>query len=506
MSISHLFSHCLPLDHSYDFLLVHTVPYQCKKLINGPSSLVTIKIKNALTVIDDHGLILFGIEIFTYLTVDSLIHRHFFVNKVDTTGLATLPVKVADIVAIYITYLCNINPNSQLHKVKLTPEIPPKPPHCGENDTLNALVTIIDKLRRSPDYYNSIPYYNKGSANAAHHRFSDLAPTELPYSTSFSLFTRPANDYLFPLSHKNPGKHLIDGNKLLIWWLKLIDSLPLLWDLRKVTVPGAESSSIAKYLLHVSDSWEVGNIFNNANSGNLAIYNIPVFPDDPKGRFLEHLVVENRYKTVDLDQFWEELGYRQEFRLGDVVGIIGCQLQVTPPTSSKLQDHIELTPKSYKNLMNLIKGVDFSVKSDIVALTKVAIPQFFQKLEIRDFYATVKGTKVVSTEKKSRSNRVVNHLPVRKKTEPAINNLSGIVKKKKPKLNLTDKRLDLTSQIDEPPVNNSTIKLEQPSFNDTAIQLEQPPVNDLTAQIKRKQPTVNDLTAQIKRRPKKETS
>lgn len=517
MSFHHLFRPCLP-PGNYDILLVHSVPYQCKKLVNSPGNLRTIKIKNCLLVIDGHGLILFGIEIFTYLTLSpesSLIRRQFFVNKVDTTGLATTPIKVAELVSVYIKYLYDINPNSQLHTVKLVTEKPPPPPHSEDNETLNALATILQNLRRSSDYFKSISYYNKGSpSDLAHHNYSDLVPDgDLAYSTSLSLFTRAADDYLFPLSHKNVAKHLIDGNKLLIWWLKLIDSLPLTWDSCRVTIPGAEPSAIAKYLLHVSPQWQVGNIFNDLYPSSLAIYNIPVFPDDPKGRFLEHLVVENRYKTVDVDQFWEELGYRQEFRLGNVVGIIGCQLNDTPPSPTKWENPIQLTPKVYKSLVNLIKGEDFSVQSDVASLTRTAIPQFFQKLGISNYYVTIEGKKSESLDKKP-TITTVNSLPVKRKTDVTgeVNNLTSLIKRK-PEAKLSDnaavnnisglvKKKPETSVIETgPTVNNISglvKKKPQATSSDTVTREPTGPHANVTPLT-----PVNNITGVVRKKPKK---
>lgn len=437
------------MNEEYDVLHVQTNPYECKHLLIYPKKdkpSRTLKVKHLLVLIDKTTkLIVFGIEVYVYLTFfDSRNHvdHHIFVSKADTTGFTRDSIRVADLVSQFVKYLVELNPSVYFTNVQLRQErkeSESKSQLNFENETIKKLHKIIDNLRTDASYYQSIPFYS--SSGGATSQNADLPfPIDNQHtfstSTRLSLFTRAANEYLFPVSHKNPNKHLVDGDKLFTWWIGLIDKISGSDWANKIIIPGSDLKSTQKYLTNLknSDNWEVGSLFSNLDQ--LAINQIPVFPDDPKGRFLEHLVVENRYKSIKTNQFWEELGFRQEFRLGNVVGIIGCQINsnVSLAKTDPL-DQLVIPFLAYKNLMTIIKGEDFSIKDDIISLVQDQIPVSLKKFTSEPFI-TVKGSKV-QTNKPAPSN---------------VNNLTGMIKKKKPPANNLNNSIKRKSS--GPPVNN----------------------------------------------------
>lgn len=186
-----------------------------------------------------------------------------------------------------------------------------------------------------------------------------------------SLFARAQDQYLFPGSAENPGKHVLDDRGLVRWWCQVADpilhgfpSQPELFKPesgfafpRKTTytsrcylqVPGCDvhetRSFIPRQALQSSqpNKWLVADPLRDiAKSPNLpATCLIPRFPDDPKARFVEELDLEIReplsqtqkspskgrfpgqWKSVrSLEQFWEMMAFRQECSSGRLVGFL----------------------------------------------------------------------------------------------------------------------------------------------------------------------------------------
>ncbi|GAV29118.1 hypothetical protein PMKS-002598 [Pichia membranifaciens] len=184
--------------------------------------------------------------------------------------------------------------------------------------------------------------------------------------TRLVLFTRSEGQYLFPESMKNPGKHVLDGRALLKWWLKNVDSIAESWSgcAKYLNILNSESRDIMRYF--PSTNWKIGNVYDSeGNTHEPAIYNIPLLPDDPKGRFLEHLVVEGRAKKVENEQYWQELAIRQEFSFGAVVGLIGISgLPSYNLADDGQHEYNPLSPTSLKHFKELVTTKDYSDKSD----------------------------------------------------------------------------------------------------------------------------------------------
>lgn len=183
-----------------------------------------------------------------------------------------------------------------------------------------------------------------------------------------SLFARAQDQYLFPGSVDNKGKHLLDDRGLIRWWCRVLDPI-----VRSTVSETAEDSrngikstkdSLKAYLLvpgldrqetlnilstpmssdrSQRDLWIIGHplyiLSGSPNAPPRCL--IPRFPDDPKARFVEELDEElpevvqgeicspskrtsiGRWKSAKtLEQFWEAMMFRQECSSGRLVGFV----------------------------------------------------------------------------------------------------------------------------------------------------------------------------------------
>ncbi|ERF68724.1 hypothetical protein EPUS_07142 [Endocarpon pusillum Z07020] len=170
-----------------------------------------------------------------------------------------------------------------------------------------------------------------------------------------SLFARSQNQYLFPGSIENSGKHVLEDRQLIKWWCQTLD--PVLREHAPTTlapspVPGSDTSSEAYIVVPGCDRFETrGFLPSSTKSDSVSRWTnsyprdlivpdgsapprclIPRFPDDPKARFLDDLDSEisaadlsttGSWRSVGtLDHFWEMMSYRQECSAGRLVGFI----------------------------------------------------------------------------------------------------------------------------------------------------------------------------------------
>ncbi|KAF7508579.1 hypothetical protein GJ744_009128 [Endocarpon pusillum] len=170
-----------------------------------------------------------------------------------------------------------------------------------------------------------------------------------------SLFARSQNQYLFPGSIENSGKHVLDDRQLIKWWCQTLD--PVLREHPPTTlapspVPGSNTSAEAYIVVPGCDRFETrGFLPSSTKSDSVSRWTnsyprdlivpdgsapprclIPRFPDDPKARFLDDLDSEISASNLattgvwtsvgSLDQFWELMSYRQECSAGRLVGFI----------------------------------------------------------------------------------------------------------------------------------------------------------------------------------------
>jgi regulator of Ty1 transposition protein 109 len=473
---------------NYKLFHIQSQPFQCKHLLiyhkkNAQRPALTIKIKHFISLIDDDNLVIMGIEVYIYLTVfDNHLKHSIFISKADTTGLSTQKYKINKLIDDILQYLIQYDIRNYCRKIKLrSSEMVNR---SGSNPTINSLNRIIDKLREGTSYYKSIPYYNEVVIPST----SDSLETIVPpgrIQTSISLFTRASEQYLFPNSSKNERKHVIGGDDLLNWWIKLINRTLLnqakesSWNCR-LHIPGSDNVSISKKLPAPNNNvaWSIGSIFDK-DAEKLAINQIPLFPDDPKGRFLEHLIVENRYKSTSLKQFWQELGFRQEFRLGNVVGIIGCEREERGiNTVETTQDVCVLPLGQYKKILNSIKNADFSDANDIKALISVNIPDSMKEFCVTNYYTSFEG---------------LNSTTPRTAVMPIVNDLNLNVKRKSdtPKREIVVN--DLSGSLKRKPVNDISASIKRRPVNDISGSIKRKPVNDISGSVKRKSVNISGL-------------
>lgn len=184
-----------------------------------------------------------------------------------------------------------------------------------------------------------------------------------------SLFARAQNQYLFPGSVHNPGKHVLDDRGLIRWWCRALDPILRQYEPESVsgendrTTESAKSSATAFLIVPGSDRFEIRGFFpTSARSDDQARPRwlnryprqqlcrspdapprclVPRFPDDPKTRFLIDLDDElpdpaesgphsGQWRSVkSLDQFWDMMSFRQECSSGRSVGFLW--VVINPP-------------------------------------------------------------------------------------------------------------------------------------------------------------------------------
>lgn len=200
-----------------------------------------------------------------------------------------------------------------------------------------------------------------------------------------SLFARAQNQYLFPGSIHNPGKHVLDDRGLIKWWCRVADPILREYEpesgghekgLLDRTMESAKSSATAFLIVPGCDKFETRGFFPPTAKGDdkerprwVSSYPvcqlcdnpeapprclIPRLPDDPKTRFLLDLDDElpeskepedqkkrppGQWRSIrSLDQFWEMMSFRQECSAGRLVGFLW--LVVNPPG---LENSVQMT-------------------------------------------------------------------------------------------------------------------------------------------------------------------
>lgn len=306
-------------------------------------------VKTTFVFMNDAHQPALGVEVIVYtLVYKSHIDKLIYVSKADTTGL--FPSHAYACVVSLLNWLVSLSPLHLLDSLSVAHWEKPTPVnHNGKfvSHTHFGLHVLLERHRGKSDY--CMPVLKK---ETAHFHLPSITKTRL------ALFTKPENQYLFPNSHLNKNKHLLDGDALLKWWVSVIEGLDLKSSRKCIDIVGASPSDVQKYV-HAKHAWTVGSIFAS-ESHVPAVDCIPLFPDDPKGRFLEHLVVENRIKRVKLSQFWTELSARQEFRIGITVGLLGVDFVDDKSKWHTLDNTKKLSKKEFLLLKNLLLDKDYS--------------------------------------------------------------------------------------------------------------------------------------------------
>lgn len=330
---------------------------------------------------------LLAVEVMTYCTFyKERIERLIYVSKADSTGLpGTKDLNVGKFVTQYLKWISSIPIEVLISKLKFkNPDININQETDINNNDNNNEIKGHNIFFSETQYKLHLLEHHASGLTDDHILSSNNSLNMIDYLkllgmdlnllkkqnivTKLVLFTRSEGQYLFPQSMKNKGKHILDGRSLLKWWLKNIDNLVNDWNNceKFLNILNSENREIVRYF--PSDNWIVGNVYtkdNEIDDTKLAIYNIPLLPDDPKGRFLEHLVVEGRSKKVKCKQYWQELAIRQEFSFGAIVGLIGVSGIVKEGHISNSNENFNiLKPKLFKYVIELITSKDYSDKSD----------------------------------------------------------------------------------------------------------------------------------------------
>jgi len=141
---------------------------------------------------------------------------------------------------------------------------------------------------------------------------------------TIQLFARSQPQYIFPCSATNGKKHILDDTQLIKWWLRVLSPLD---GVGKVFIPGVDKYKIRSYYPE-GGNWE--HAPPGAGEGGMGVLAqdvVPVFPDDPKVRFLDDLKADGQLSTTTLDQFWQLMEHRQECSSGRLVGFIATHVK-----------------------------------------------------------------------------------------------------------------------------------------------------------------------------------
>jgi regulator of Ty1 transposition protein 109 len=325
---------------------------------------------------------LLAVEVFTYLDFYAdRIEKLVYVSKADTTGLeGSQNVNVGRFVIAYISEICQMTIAELLNDMKVhvrahnddgTDVTKSNNINGGGmfmSETQHHLHVLQQRAAGNVDYGTTKRLYVLATEYLRDTQHIDIDLLVGNVHTRLVMFTRSEGQYLFPESVKNAGKHVLDGSKLLKWWLRNVDGIVTGtgWEGTKkwLDVLNMDNREIARFFPSIE--WKAGNVYSDVNSSEPAIYSIPLLPDDPKGRFLEHLVVEGRAKKVNCTRYWEELAIRQEFRFGAVVGLVGVSGVVKTTSNSNAQENpLQVVDASVvKQFNELVTSKDYSDKSD----------------------------------------------------------------------------------------------------------------------------------------------
>lgn len=337
---------------------------QVKPLILKSPRPDSFKIRHYLELLTMDNVVVMGIEIFVYLQVyNDRFEQYIFVPKCDTVGLEKLDFQVGRLVQVFLQWVLNYSPNNYL----ITQQKRPKDtsnPTSTEPETvyrIRQLQKLLDNDSLLAQRWNTYPKFKEDFDNK---KSRITLPAKRKLHIAF--FTKASPLYLFPNLDRNPNKQVASGPKLLRWWMRIVGKVTKdqTWN-RFLDIPGADANEIAKYL---GNEWRHGNIFDK---DRLAVNAIPLFPDDPKGRFLEHLIVEGRHSKMTAKSFYYEIGFRQEFRLGDVVGLIGCTNAEEEFVTSTSENSIStILLSAYKKFIKDTKSIDYSNRAEVIMATK----------------------------------------------------------------------------------------------------------------------------------------
>jgi hypothetical protein len=170
------------------------------------------------------------------------------------------------------------------------------------------------------------------------------------------LFARSQPQYVFPASATNGKKHVLDDTQLIKWWLRVLSPLN---GRGKVYIPGVDKYKIKSYYPE-SGNWECVAPGESEAKGRdvFAKDVIPVFPDDPKSRFLDDLKSDGQLSSTTLSQFWELMAHRQECSSGRLVGFISMDIEMGKAVET--EDGVVVDEKTFMRAYEMLMNGDYS--------------------------------------------------------------------------------------------------------------------------------------------------
>ncbi|KAI0007705.1 histone acetylation protein-domain-containing protein [Xylariaceae sp. FL0662B] len=263
-----------------------------------------------------------------------------------------------------------------------------------------------------------------------------------------NLFARAQSQYLFPGSVKNSGKHVLDDRGLVKWWCRVLN--PLLEDgdnveLQKswgrihgyLMIPGLDNYETRAFLPRTSlapTNWSLGHPLEKISpySRDPATYGhnihprclIPMYPDDPKARFVQELEESTSQRTKllsgwkspkTLDQFWEMMAFRQECSSGRLTGFVWVVLE---PHQS-----LKLAAESNSSEAGLIPTASASFSGPTGGEARPSTPSLSQQ---------DRPSLVTSTSRPSKSTKLASRKPRYKRSKKKV--LTGPIIPRKPQI------------------------------------------------------------------------
>ncbi|CUS22216.1 LAQU0S05e00320g1_1 [Lachancea quebecensis] len=352
-ALESILSRVLPANKNFELLHLQSPPKESHSIFVPQQSdypQTVVKVQHFFGL-GTNEKIFYSLELFVYLTVkcSRATEKLVFVSKADTNGYCDERISVKDVTTAILDYIVTLDPLHYLSKVvKVSGSSPEVGTFITRHTTTRRALRILKARHDSKNDYST---QNES-------RFRCIESKDPDWNCKICLFTRSEPQYLFSESSHNPKKHILSGEQLLLWWLSVIDKILVRHFDRStkatLQIPGEEDSRTLRYLSsNKAPFWRVGDIFSGKSS-DLAVFAIPVFPDDPKGRFLEQIVEENRAKTVRLSDFWTELQIQQEFRLGCTVSVIGVDGRITENCFEPRSNEVILM--SSKRAFNKVKS------------------------------------------------------------------------------------------------------------------------------------------------------
>lgn len=368
-----------------------------------------------------HGKkVFFAIDINIYFEVSkNKIERTVFVSKADTNGYIEIEsTKISSIVQVILKFICKLSPMYYLDKV-----IP-----LSRNYEKMHLSNIITKKTST-----KIALRELSKRAMTTNQKTSIPPDvvkrvrmrdDYVVITNLSMFTRPEPHYLFTDSGNNPKKHLLPGDKLLKWWLHIVDIVftdDTLFEQNETSqgvlrIPGEEIDFITnRYIKNLMGNWSVGFLYGKQNE---SLHKIPFFNDDPKTRFLRDLITEDKYESYSIDKFWLDIEGRQEFRAGVVVGVIGFRgLSKKSFLCTNIADDsiVQCSSKHiYKKYKSYVVGEEYSTEEG----AKDSRDNLYHLwlMQHKDNFSVI-GNDVQQNRTVSKQTQKVNTLTIRKKTQ-----------------------------------------------------------------------------------------